>query len=295
MLYLLLLFLPTILAQNFTLIHLNDPAAKCLDGSTPAFYFHPGTEADKFLIFFESGGLCRGDGLADMIEYCYKRSFTNLGSSLNYPESRSFDDWAFLTPDERYNPFHTWNRVFIPYCDGTLHTGSRLDAVKYKDRSLFFRGSNNTIAHLQELDQRFRLFAATNITVTGTSAGGVAAFIWSNYFYERASNPEGLLILPDSGTMILDFPNLYNNKTLIDYTIETYKLVLSETTMPLKECVLKYPSQIECFQSGNLYEFIKPRTFVLQSQYDSWGLIQVLQFRCIPNVNPSNLSKCNDS
>lgn len=230
-----------------------------------------------------------------MLEYCYKRSFTNLGSSTNYPPTRSFDNWAFLAPDDTINPFHTWNRIFIPYCDGTLHTGSRLDAIKYKDRSLFFRGSNNTIAHLNLLNEQFNLFSATNITITGTSAGGVASFIWSNYVYEHSHNPEGVLIIPDSGTMILDFPNLYNNKTLTDYTIETYKLVLEETKIPLAECVKKYPSQIECFQSGNLYEFIKPRLFVLQSQYDSWGLIQVLQFRCVPNYNPSNLTKCNDT
>lgn len=37
---------------EFTLIKNSDPAAKCLDGSTPALYFHAGTESDKFLIFF---------------------------------------------------------------------------------------------------------------------------------------------------------------------------------------------------------------------------------------------------
>lgn len=84
--YLLLSLLIVSLSQsNFTLYRNKDPAAKCLDGSSPALYFHPGVESDKFLIYFESGGLCRGDGLANMIEYCYKRSFTNLGSSLNYP------------------------------------------------------------------------------------------------------------------------------------------------------------------------------------------------------------------
>jgi hypothetical protein len=161
-----------------------------------------------------------------MIEYCYKRSFTNLGSSNDYPVSQSFDVYPFLTPDSRINPFHTWNRIFIPYCDGSVHIGSRLDPVQYKDRDLYFRGSNNTLAHFAFLNKQFGLFSATNITITGTSAGGVSSYLWSNYVYEQSANPEGVLIIPDSGTMILDFPNLYNNKTLIDYTIETYKLVL---------------------------------------------------------------------
>ena len=82
------------------------------------------------------------------------------------------------------------------------------------------------MAHFAFLDQYFNLFNANNITITGTSAGAIASFIWSNFVYENAKNKEGVLIAPDSGTMILDFPNFYNNKTLIDYTIETYKLVL---------------------------------------------------------------------
>lgn len=39
-------------AQNFTLYRSTDPSAKCLDGSPAALYFQPGTESDKFLIFF---------------------------------------------------------------------------------------------------------------------------------------------------------------------------------------------------------------------------------------------------
>jgi hypothetical protein len=131
---LLLALLSLALAQNFTLYKSTDPSAKCLDGSAASLYFQAGSESDKFLIFFESGGLCRGDGLAETIEYCYKRSFTNLGSSNDYPVSRSFNNFPFLTPDPTLNPFHTWNRVFVPYCDGSVHVGSKLDPIKYKDR-----------------------------------------------------------------------------------------------------------------------------------------------------------------
>lgn len=51
--YLLLAIAAISLAETeFTLIKNTDPAAKCLDGSTPALYFHAGTESDKFLIYF---------------------------------------------------------------------------------------------------------------------------------------------------------------------------------------------------------------------------------------------------
>lgn len=97
--------------------------------------------------------------------------------------------------------------------------GSKKDPVSYKERNLFFRGSNNTEAHFRIINEKFNLYSANKIIITGTSAGGVASFIWSNYVYERAINKNGILIMPDSGTMILDFPNIYNNKTIVDYTI----------------------------------------------------------------------------
>jgi hypothetical protein len=49
---------------------------------------------------------------------------------------------------------------------------------------------------------------------------------------------------------------------------------------------------MDCFQSGNLAPFIKPKMFVLQSQYDSWGLRNILQLSCIPKVDPVDLSGC---
>ena len=107
----------------------------------------------------------------------------------------------------------------MPYCDGSVHQGSRLSPINYKDRDLYFRGSNNTLAHFAYLDQQFNLFSAKNIIITGTSAGGLAAFVWSNFVYESALYPEGVLIVPDSGQFIVDFPNIYNNKTMTDYTI----------------------------------------------------------------------------
>ena len=55
------------LTQNFQLIKHIDSPAKCLDGSPAALYIQPAPNSDKFVIYFEGGGLCRGDGLSNMI------------------------------------------------------------------------------------------------------------------------------------------------------------------------------------------------------------------------------------
>ena len=61
--------------------------AACLDGSTPAYHFRPGTGADtrKVLVYLQGGGWCESSG------QCYNRSVGaggqsgDLGSSKHYP------------------------------------------------------------------------------------------------------------------------------------------------------------------------------------------------------------------
>lgn len=52
---------------------------------------------------------------------------TDLGSSKSYPKSLNLDKFGFLSSDKDINPlFYKWSKAFIPYCDGSLHQGSKL-------------------------------------------------------------------------------------------------------------------------------------------------------------------------
>jgi hypothetical protein len=81
-----------------------------------------------------------------------------------------------------------------------------------------------------------------------------------------------VLIVPDSAQFILNFKNFFNF-SMYDFTVELLNIINSETKMPVAACVNKYTNPIDCFQAGNLAEFIKPKMFILQSQYDSWALM----------------------
>lgn len=61
----------------------RDSRARCLDGTSPGFYFTPGTGAGllNYLIYFEGGGRCGGDDLKSTLLDCVDRSTTDLGSS----------------------------------------------------------------------------------------------------------------------------------------------------------------------------------------------------------------------
>jgi hypothetical protein len=92
--------------------------------------------------------MCGGQSLSEAIDSCYNRSLTSLGSSKKYAPTKDSNAVALLSFDEDINPlYYNWNKIFIPYCDGTFHQGSARNPIQYKGVNLFFRGSNNTIAH----------------------------------------------------------------------------------------------------------------------------------------------------
>lgn len=181
---LLILLINLALSGNFTFVkHPLTSEARCLDGTQAGFYYEQGTQTDKFVIYFQGGGLCLGDTLAATIASCDSRASTYLGSSSTYPDSRSFDTFGMISSLPT-NPFHTWTRVYFPYCDGSVHQGSKTDTVlSLTGKNLYFRGAKNTLANFEYLNTNFKLFAAKKIIVVGTSAGGLAATIWSNYIY----------------------------------------------------------------------------------------------------------------
>jgi hypothetical protein len=82
-----------------------------------------------------------------------------------------------------------------------MHQGSA-DSIKYKDTELFFRGADNVRSHLAWLTTNYGLVNAESVILTGTSAGGVAAYLWSNYMKSILANPRGLFTVVDSGAFV---------------------------------------------------------------------------------------------
>ena len=70
----------------------------------------------------------------------------------------------------------------MKYCDGTGHQGYRKEPVEYNGVKLWFRGHNATKGQLSSIDEKFKVFSdATDIVITGQSAGGLATFLWTNH------------------------------------------------------------------------------------------------------------------
>ena len=91
--------------------------ARCLDGSPPVYYIQQNSEKNKWFIFHEGGGLCKST------EDCYVRSKQRLGSTTQDPDTIQKTD-AYFSINQTINPMmYNWNKVYIRYCDGALHSG----------------------------------------------------------------------------------------------------------------------------------------------------------------------------
>lgn len=224
-------------AHTFKKVVVADYEALCLDGTKGAYYITEGKESTKFLLSFEGGGWCGNSaGLTQTLESCFQRSKTALGSSNSYPATISAS--AGILSDVPQNYFKDWTIAHLKYCDGTGHQGYKKDPVNYKGEDLYFRGYTVTQAQLHSIDLANKIFSiATEIAITGQSAGGLATFLWTNYIAERAPKNAKVWSLPDSG-IFLDSPNyashLYNYRTGFQNFM---KLANEEIDPPTKECV----------------------------------------------------------
>lgn len=70
--------------------------------------------------------MCYGTDLGSTIQNCYERSKTNFGSSNNYKQQEDLSEFTIMSNNENVNPLYaTWTKVYIPYCDGVLHQGTK--------------------------------------------------------------------------------------------------------------------------------------------------------------------------
>lgn len=98
--------------------------------------------------------------------------------------------------------FIGWTRIFLAYCDGAGHQGSRTEPIKYKNASLYFRGTNITLERFDYLEENYGLFSKTEeVVLSGASAGGLATYFWGDYLKSKLKKAS-YLIVADSGIFL---------------------------------------------------------------------------------------------
>jgi len=253
--------------------------AKCLDG-TPGLYYHrpgTGTGANKWYVHHEGGGWCVN--VAD----CYKRSTTNLGSTSTDGPTVDIND-SYFSIDPNVNPqMHNWNSVYLRYCDGASFSGYNFTDTKYQNNIIYFRGKAILDAIIYDLLNNRNMNAATDVVISGCSAGGLATFLhvdyWSKFLTVQGTKVRGM---PDSGW----FAD-YNDPVMRYHDNLVWVFEQNNSTSGVNQKCIEGHQDEEwrCIFAEHTAPFLTTPVFPLQSRFDSWQTAYDLNSNDVAKIN----------
>ena len=176
-----------------TWVWLDVPETTCRDGSTTGMGVRLRPQSNNLLIFLMGGGACFSAATCTVNPKTFGvTEFTELTAL----------ETAFFVTDPA-SAVQDWNHVFIPYCTGDLHTGTRVGNVPncpLCPRNQSFVGYLNMQSYLAHLSTYFE--DVDQIVFAGSSAGGYGAV----YNYEQAVAAFGKepVLINDSGPPFTD-------------------------------------------------------------------------------------------
>ena len=160
------------------------PDTKCRDGSQAGLGIRRNSASKDLMIFLEGGGACFDD-------------VTCLANPANASTWKNEPKGGILNPADPSNPLRDWNLVYIPYCTGDVHAGTRSDV---RVSGLFpkeqFVGYLNMEKYLQRIVPSFP--DPARLLLTGISAGGFGASATA-ILVQRAFKNEKVIMIDDSG------------------------------------------------------------------------------------------------
>ena len=163
---------------------------QCIDGSPTGIGVNLGTSGD-LVIYLEGGGACFNSGTCPHASHLNGWGPTDFDANIGPYNIGLFDRTDDL------NPLRDATFVFVPYCTGDVHAGSKPDG----DGGRHFVGYQNVGHDLDYLIPKST--KVTRVVLAGSSAGGFGALI----NYDRTATAFGAtptLLLDDSGPPLED-------------------------------------------------------------------------------------------
>jgi hypothetical protein len=158
---------------------------ECSDGSAFSFWVHQGDPA-KVVLFLEAGGACFSAETCDPERDLYTTAV----------EEGPPGGGVFAFADDR-NPFADYSAVYVPYCTGDVHLGTR--TTEYAPGlTVHHAGYLNGTAAVDHLAAGFP--DATQVVVLGISAGSVAAPAYGGMVADRLPDAHVTVLADGSGS-----------------------------------------------------------------------------------------------
>jgi hypothetical protein len=246
------------------------------------YYVHKGVETSKFVIFQKGGGWCYSD-----IE-CANRAVTGLGSNSSkfFPEYIDFEAFGetshfnILFSNATISPL-TWNwtKIYLPYLDGGSQIGDLDAPVKVTHpngtvSTIYYRGHRIHHATVETLLSLEGLASATDVILSGGSAGGLSTFLHADSWRAAIPTNAKMVAVPDSGFFLnVNSTNSSgygkNMRWLFNRMNGTNAVPRSCLTAHLDDPAL-------CLFAEVISQTVKTPVFAQQSTYDSWQIANIL-------------------
>jgi hypothetical protein len=178
--------------------------AVCRDGSPTGFFVRFSSASRSLMIYLEGGGTCFNQTTCDWTPHNVGETVTGETVVASRAARRPQVPWTtgILDTASKANPVRDWNMVYVPYCTGDAHSGTRADAVvpgvAGKQQ---FVGYRNMTKFLSRIVPTFR--SADKVLLTGASAGGIGAGMNFNQTQDGFGRVP-VVLLDDSGPVFDD-------------------------------------------------------------------------------------------
>jgi hypothetical protein len=156
---------------------------KCRDGSMAGLGLSLNSKSDKLMIYLEGGGAC-----FDLL--------TCLGNPTNADSMKGEHNAGIFARANAKNPVKDWNWIYVPYCTGDVHIGTKDDSNVQDVGPQHFVGRTNLTAFLNRIVPTFA--HASQVLLTGVSAGGFGASANAEYV-QWAFGDVPVTMVDDSG------------------------------------------------------------------------------------------------
>ena len=162
--------------------YVEPEGALCRDGSKAGYFYRTGGDP-SVMIFLNGSGACSDSFFCGITPKKVDESFTAesfIAASGNVlggpdPTRQTPPNEGILKRDSR-NPVANWNMIFVPYCTGDVHAGSKPNAtVPGISGQQQFVGYTNLGLILKSIGPSFS--EAQKVLLAGTGAGGFGALL----------------------------------------------------------------------------------------------------------------------
>lgn len=181
--------------------------AQCRDGSPAGFYMRSSDTSTNLVIYLEQGGACFNATLcefnpANVDETMTGRTLSETVGGMRFGDRQQPPTTGMFDFSRSDNPYRDWNMVWVPYCTGDAHAGSRPNAlvpgVAEPQQFVGYMNMQKFVGHIVPT-----FHDAEHVVLTGTSAGSFGAGLSFNQTQDAFGSTPVTLIM-DSGVPFSD-------------------------------------------------------------------------------------------